>query len=64
MFTSLDKAIAAVIMGALSIATLAFGWTIPGWLSADNIAAALAVLTPVLVYFVPNKAKPATPPAA
>ena len=58
MFTSADKALAAIIMGLIFLANSWFHITIPGWLSPDNINQVLAVLTPILVYLIPNK-KPA-----
>jgi len=57
MFTSADKAIAAIVMGIATLATLWFHVEIPGWLNESSIAQGLAVLTPILVYLIPNKAK-------
>jgi hypothetical protein len=48
MFTSYDKAIAAVLNGLLYFATNYFGLPI----SPDLLVA----LMPILVYFIPNKA--------
>lgn len=55
MFTTMDKALAALVMAALSILNLAFGYHI----SADPqlITGIIAALTPVIVYLIPNKAK-------
>ena len=58
MFTSLDKALAALVMGLLSILNLVFGWNIG--LAPETVSAVIAALTPLIVYLVPNK-KPATP---
>ena len=55
MFTTVDKAITAAVMGVLSIATLVFHVSLPGWLSPENIAGVIAALSPFLVYLVPNK---------
>jgi hypothetical protein len=55
MFTQSDKALAAIIMGVLFLANSWFHVEIPSFLSADNINQLLAVLTPILVYLIPNK---------
>ena len=59
MFTSMDKALAALVMAALSIVNLAFGTHI----SADPVlvSGVIAALTPVIVYLIPNKPKAETP---
>lgn len=57
MFTSADKAIVAVVMGICFLLQSWFHLTIPGFITADNITQLLAVLTPVLVYLLPNKPK-------
>jgi len=54
MFTSIDKAIVGFIMGAISLAAY-FGIAIPDWLNETAVASVAATLTPILVYFVPNK---------
>jgi hypothetical protein len=53
MFTTFDKALVALVMGALSIANLWFG--IDFGISPDTITTVIAALTPVLVWFFPNK---------
>lgn len=58
MFTSADKALAAIVMGVLFLLTSWFHITLPGFLTEANIDQVLAVLTPILVYLIPNK-KPA-----
>ena len=60
MFTSADKAIAAIILGVAFLANSWFHVTIPNWLTTDNINQVLAVLLPVVVYFLPNKPKATT----
>lgn len=55
MFTSIDKALVAVIMGLLSVLNLMFGFVPPEWASADNVAMVIAGITPVLVWLIPNK---------
>ena len=57
MFTSIDKALTALIMAAIFLLNYFFGFTL-GWVTADTIAAIVAALTPLLVWTVPNK-KPA-----
>lgn len=53
MFSSLDKAIVAMIMGFLYIANSVFGWTFG--FTEQQVAAVIGLLTPILVYFIPNK---------
>ncbi len=53
MFTSFDKAIVAIIMGALYIANSVFGINL-GFTEAQ-VGAVIGVLTPILVYIFPNK---------
>jgi len=53
MFTSLDKAIAALVMAAVFLINnfTSFHFS----LSEDVVNGIAAALTPLLVYFVPNK---------
>lgn len=53
MFTTMDKAIVAMIMGALFILSSVFGINL-GFTEAQ-VAAVVGVLTPILVYLIPNK---------
>ena len=53
MFTSIDKAIVAMVMGGLYILNSVFGVTL-GFTEAQ-IAAVIGVLTPILVWIWPNK---------
>ena len=53
MFTSLDKAIVALIMGALFIINTFTGLDIG--LEESTVTAIIGALTPVLVWLVPNK---------
>jgi len=55
MFTSVDKALVAIIMGVVFIAQSLFHWQPASWLTADNVTQLVAVATPVLVWLVPNK---------
>ncbi|GAG00973.1 unnamed protein product [marine sediment metagenome] len=54
MYTSVDKALVGVAMGILFVMT-SLGVTVPDWANQTAITAVLGVLTPVLVYFIPNK---------
>lgn len=53
MFTSMDKALVALIMGALFIMNSVFGVNL-GFTEAQ-VSAVIGVLTPILVYLIPNK---------
>jgi len=66
MFTSLDKALVALVMAVLAILNQAFGIVTPSFLSETNVTMIIAALTPLLVYVIPNKAAvaPTTPPSA
>ena len=55
MFTSLDKALVAVVMGILSILNLKFGFNIG--IDPTVVSSVIAALTPLLVYIIPNKPK-------
>jgi hypothetical protein len=57
MFTTADKALVAIVMGIAFLATTIFHIQIPGWLNEANVTQVLAVLTPILVYLIPNKPK-------
>jgi hypothetical protein len=57
MFTSIDKALVAAIMGILFIVQTFSGINF-SWLSHDTVSTVIGLLTPVLVWAVPNK-KPA-----
>jgi hypothetical protein len=56
MLTTVDKALAMVVLGGISIAN-SFGWTHVSADSAAQINAGLAVLAPLVVWLLPNKAK-------
>ncbi|MCK9361857.1 hypothetical protein M0Q28_06585 [Patescibacteria group bacterium] len=55
MFTSVDKALAAIVMGLAFLLNSWFHISVPGWLTPDSINQVLAVLTPLVVYLIPNK---------
>jgi len=57
MFTEIDKALVAAIMGILFIVQTFSGINL-SWLSHDTVSTVIGLLTPVLVWAVPNK-KPA-----
>ena len=54
MFTSIDKALVAAIMGILFIAQTYTGLQLP-WAMPDTIATIIGLITPVLVWAIPNK---------
>lgn len=57
MFTQLDKAIVAAVMGVLFIIQTYTGFS-TSWITAETVATIVGLLTPVLVWAIPNK-KPA-----
>ena len=54
MVTTFDKTIVSVVMGILILLDQWLGIRI-GFLSEEYVTMVLAVLWPILVYFVPNK---------
>lgn len=52
-----NKAIVALVMAALAVANTVFGIIPPAWMTEANVAATIAVVTPILVYYIPNKPK-------
>ena len=54
MFTSIDKALVAAIMGILFIVQTYTGLQLP-WVTPDTIATIIGLITPVLVWAIPNK---------
>ena len=57
MFTSLDKALVALVLAVLAILNQAFGIATPSFMTEGNVTMIIAALTPLLVYVVPNKPK-------
>jgi len=57
MFSSADKAIAAIIFGIVFLLQTWAHVSIPGWLTPDNVTQVLAVVLPIVVYWIPNKPK-------
>ena len=56
MFTSIDKALVALVMGLLFIIQTYTGFNL-SWISADTVTTIIGLLTPVLVWAIPNKPK-------
>ena len=54
MFTSIDKALVAAIMGILFIVQTYTGFNM-AWVTPDTIATIIGLVTPVLVWVIPNK---------
>ena len=54
MFTSIDKALVAAIMGVLFIVQTYTGLRLP-WAIPDTIVTIIGLVTPVLVWSIPNK---------
>ena len=54
MFTAIDKARVALIMGLLFIIQTYTGFSL-SWVSQDTVATIVGLLTPVLVWAIPNK---------
>ena len=54
MFTSIDKALVALVMGVLSIIQTFTGFSL-SWLTEAQVATVVGLLTPVLVWAIPNK---------
>ena len=53
MFTTIDKALIAIVMGVLSLLNLLFG--INFGIDPAALSSIIAALTPVLVWLIPNK---------
>lgn len=56
MFTSVDKALVALVMAVIWLVNFFFGVNL-GWITQDTVATVVGLLTPVLVWAIPNKAK-------
>lgn len=56
MFTSIDKALVALVMGILFIIQTFTGFNL-GWITETQVATIIGLLTPVLVWAIPNKTK-------
>lgn len=56
MFTSMDKALVALVIAVLSIINLVWGIDLFGARSEETVGIIISVLMPILVYFIPNRA--------
>ena len=54
MFTTIDKALVAAIMGLLFIIQTYTGFSL-AWLTPETVATIVGLITPVLVWAIPNK---------
>ena len=54
MFTSIDKALVAAIMGILFIVQTYTGFSL-SWLTPETVSTIIGLDTPVLVWAIPNK---------
>ena len=54
MFTSIDKALVALVMGLLFIMQTFTGLNL-GWITEAQVSTIIGLLTPVLVWAIPNK---------
>lgn len=54
MFTSIDKALVAAVMGVLFILQTYTGISLP-WATPEAVSTIIGLLTPVLVWAIPNK---------
>jgi hypothetical protein len=55
MFSSIDKALVAMVMGLLFILQTYVGLN-TSWISQETVATIIGLITPVLVWAIPNKA--------
>ena len=53
MFTTMDKALVALIMGGIFIWNALAPWQIG--VSPETVQTIVGILTPILVYLIPNK---------
>jgi hypothetical protein len=56
MFSSIDKALVAMVMGLLFILQTYVGLN-TSWISQETVATIIGLITPVLVWAIPNKVK-------
>jgi hypothetical protein len=54
MFSSIDKALVALVMGLLFIVQTFTGFSL-SWITESQVATIIGLLTPVLVWAIPNK---------
>lgn len=58
MFTSIDKALVALIMSGIFLLNFFFGLNL-GFVTQETVATVVSLLTPILVWAIPNKPKSA-----
>lgn len=58
MFTSMDKALVALIMSVIFLLNFFFGFNL-GFVTQETVATVVSLLTPILVWATPNKSKAA-----
>ena len=58
MFTSMDKALVALIMSAVFLLNFFFGLNL-GFVTQETVATVVSLVTPILVWAIPNKPKAA-----
>jgi hypothetical protein len=54
MFTSMDKALVALVMSGIFLLNFFFGINL-GTISQETVATVVSLLTPILVWAIPNK---------
>jgi hypothetical protein len=54
MFTSIDKALVGLVMGLLFITQTYTGFS-TSWITADTVSTIVGLITPVLIWAIPNK---------
>ena len=54
MFTSIDKALVGLVMGLLFIVQTYTGFS-TSWITADTVSTIVGLITPVLIWAIPNK---------
>ena len=54
MFTTIDKALVAIVMGALFVVTAIWGEGWWGQVTEETVAVIIGVLTPILIWLFPN----------
>lgn len=57
MSSAYNKTVVAAILAILTLLDLYFGFSL-SWLTEDWLIALFAVLSPILVYFTPNRPMP------
>lgn len=55
MFTTLDKALGALVLAVLSIANIIWGIDLFGEATEEWVGSLIAAITPLLVWLLPNR---------